>query len=284
MKDPYMDDLGLLLNELDGPDLDEINNAIFKDGKINRKTNLAKRCELSAKIKSSYRHSFNLTSSEHEPDWRKIVIETIKKLKIKLSEEEINSLSILELEGKVFIELIEKTIEKNPEMLDKLREEFIGELSRSIEDQQKKNEIIDSIKKMGRKEIMTLMQLGFLPAASSPIVAMLTGSILKGAFSLLGYNALQGIIMTIIIKYFGYWAGIKAALGIGTAGTIMTLSSYAGPVGIALGALLGLYILGDTSWSKVIPAVMVIGFWRMKVEYERKQKEKHEQGKCLLKS
>jgi len=277
MKDPYMDDLGLLLNELDGPDLDEINNAIFKDGKLKSETNLAKRLELSEKIKSSYRHSLNFTASEHEPEWRKIVIATIDKLGIKLNKDEIDSLTILELEGKVFIELIEETIEENPEMVDKLREEFIGELSRSIEDKLKNKEIIDSIKKMGRSEIMTLMKLGFLPAKASPIVAMFTGSILQGAFSLLGYNALQGIIMTIIIKYFGYWAGIKAALGIGTAGTIMTLSSYAGPVGIALGALLGLYILGDTSWSKVIPAVMVIGFWRMKVEYERKQKENKEQ-------
>jgi len=132
MKDPYDDELGKLLNELDGPDLNEINNAIFKDGDLRGETNQAKRLELSEKIKSSYRHSLNLIASEHEPEWRKIVIATIDKLGIKLNKDEIDSLTILELEGKIVEKLIEKILEKNPEIVDKLREEFIGDLSHSV--------------------------------------------------------------------------------------------------------------------------------------------------------
>jgi len=283
MKDPYEDDLGKLLNELDGPDLNEINNAIFKDGDLQGETNQAKRLELSEKIKSSYRHSLNLIASEHEPEWRKIVIATIDKLGIKLNKDEIDSLTILELEGKVIEKMIEKVLQENPGILNDVKSQMIEEISIKIKNEQILKQSVEIIKSLRGNELTGILSQVFNLAAPYVVEAAM-GSIPKMLFDLIGYGPSQKIILTILFRTFGFWAGIKGILGIGLPGMLMTAAKLAGPIGLAIDGIIVIYKLGDTAWRKVIPTVMAIGFWRLKVEYERKQKESQEQEKNLLNS
>ncbi len=144
MDDPYFDGLGNLLEVMERSEIDELYKAIFnKDNPSKYKTLTARREFVSEKIKGAYRHSLNITSREHEPDWKTICIEACKKIGAELPEGYEN-LSSHGIEIIYLTKMTDQYFEKNPDK----KKEFYNELINEIRKQTTNEVLIDSISKL----------------------------------------------------------------------------------------------------------------------------------------
>ncbi len=82
---------------------------------------------------------------------------------------------------------------------------------------------------------------------------------------MVGWNKIQVLILKFIIWKFGMWAGVKAGLGIGFGGTLIAIAGYAGPIGAVIESLILIYKIGDTAWRHILPAVAIVGIWRIRL-------------------
>ncbi|MGC9044606.1 MAG: hypothetical protein ACP5KG_12215, partial [Myxococcota bacterium] len=195
---------------------------------------------------------------------------------------DINDMDVEYIESLVINKILKETLEKDQKKAEDLSNFLINNIVNEVKDNIKRKEIkrqlMDLRSKVGNGQLI----LNLLSAAkfgqtissktisSSLLIHLLpniqiAGPIITSIGSLVGWNILQVILLKSIIGMFGYWAGAKAALGIGLGGFLMSITSTSvlGPISAAVAALILLYKLGDTNWKIIIPAVFIIGLLRL---------------------
>ena len=204
-----------------------------------------RRIFLNKKIRHAFGHMLvNPFRDWWEPDYRIIVEATAKKLNVHYEK----SMSLEQIEENILLEILEiakKTIikEHGKEAWNEIVQQAEAEIRESIAKGQIKGD-----------EALRLKAL-----SSGSIFAALIAGKLAG-FSL--YIVVNQLVFA-IARYLGI------PLTVGLAGPILgkTLAILLGPVGWLLGGIFTLIQIGDTSWKKVIPGIVIVAIYRRKIKF-----------------
>ncbi len=205
-----------------------------------------RRVFINMELRHSYGHTVvNFFREWWEPDYEDIVRDVARKLKIPVRDH----YKIEELEGKIVVEVIDSARERivkkeGPEAWKKIEEEADREIGRLIEEGNIPKEMLENLKKARSMGVMTALVAGKLAGFKLYIVA--------------------NQLFFSIARYLGLKVGVAVA------GPIIgkVLAFLLGPAGWILAGLLLVFDLGNTSWKKVIPAVVLTASMRGRLLYE----------------
>jgi uncharacterized protein YaaW (UPF0174 family) len=202
-----------------------------------------RRIFVSKEIRHNYGHSVrNLFREWYEPDYAEIVRATADKLKINIKEHH----TISEIEDRILAEVI-----------DLAKENIIKEYGQSA---------WDNIVKQVEQDIDDMISKGGLSAAVIENLKKARGA---GVIAVLIAGNLAGFSLYIILNqtFFAIARFIGLRIGVAVAGPIIggTVAFLLGPAGWLFAGLLLVFDLGDTSWKKTIPSVVIVASYRRKL-------------------
>jgi uncharacterized protein YaaW (UPF0174 family) len=206
----------------------------------------ARRHLINQELRHSYGHTIaNLLREWWEPDYPEIVRATAQKLKLPVRDhhtvEDLEQRIVLEIIDRAKAEIIKK---KGPEEWARIEREVEAEIDRLIREAKLLPTVIEQLK--------TIRGAG---VAAALVAGRLAGFALY-------------IVMNQFFFAIARWLGIR--VGVAVAGPIIghTLKILLGPAGWIVTAVLLVYDLGNTSWKKVIPAVVLVASLRGRLRFE----------------
>ncbi len=205
----------------------------------------ARREFLNKEIRHNYGHSVaNVFRDWWEPDYLEIVQGTAKKLDIKYS----YGMSVYQIEDLIIIEV-----------LDRAKKQIIKEKGQAA---------WDEIVKQAEEGLKEAVRGGIVKGDDA---SKLTAAAGGGWLALVLAGKLSGFALYIVANqlFFFIARSLGVSIGVTVAGPIIgkTLSFLLGPAGWLMGGFMIIYGLGDTSWKKVIPAVVMIAILRKQIMY-----------------
>lgn len=213
-------------------------DVIQQVGVIDRRTFVSK------EIRHNYGHTVaNMFREWYEPDYAEIVRATANELKIKVKDHH----TVSEIEDRILSEVI-----------DLAKENIIKEYGQAE---------WDKIVKQVEQDIDDMISKGGLSAA---VVESLKKARGAGVIAMLVAGNLAGFALYAVLNqtFFAIARFIGLRIGVATAGPIIggTVAFLLGPAGWLFAGLLLVFDLGNTSWKKTIPAVVVVASYRRKLE------------------
>lgn len=207
-----------------------------------------RRTLVSKEIRHNYGHTAaNMFREWYEPDYAEIVRATAEKLKINVKDHH----SVSDIEDRIL-----------SEVLDQAKENIIKEYGQAAWDDIEKQveQDIDEIIAKGYS------QQGFLLPGD---IEELKKARAAGIIAMLITGKLAGFALYAVLNqaFFAIARFIGLRVGVAVAGPIIggTVALLLGPAGWLLAGLLLVFDLGNTSWKKTIPSIVVVASYRRKL-------------------
>lgn len=198
---------------------------------------------VSKEIRHNYGHSVtNLFREWYEPDYAEIVRATAEKLKINIKDHH----TVSEIEDRILAEVV-----------DQAKENIIKEYGQAE---------WDKIVKQVELDIDEMISKGGL---SSSVIESLKKARGAGVMAMLISGNLAGFALYAVLNqtFFAIARFVGLRIGVAVAGPMIggTVAFLLGPAGWLFAGLLLVFDLGNTSWKKTIPAVVVVASYRRKL-------------------
>lgn len=202
-----------------------------------------RRTLVSREIRHNYGHTVaNMFREWYEPDYAEIVRATAEKLKINIKAHH----TVSDIEDRILAEVVEQAKENIIKEYGKAEwDKIVMQIEKSIDEMISKGDLTSPAMENLKK------------ARGAGFVAMLIAGNLSG-FAL--YAVLNQTFFA-IARFVGLRIGVAVA-GPMIGGTVAFLL---GPAGWLLAGLLLVFDMGNTSWKKTIPAVVVVASYRRKL-------------------
>lgn len=201
-----------------------------------------KRKFVSKEIRHNYGHTVpNMFREWYEPDYEEIVRATAEKLKLNIKAHH----SVGDIEDKILSEVI-----------DMAKANIIKEYGQAE---------WDKIVKQVEQDIDDMIAKGDL---SSTVIETLKKARGAGVVAMLIAGNLAGFALYAVLNqtFFAIARFVGLRIGVAVAGPMIggTVAFLLGPAGWLFAGLLLVFDLGNTSWKKTIPAVVVVASYRRK--------------------
>ena len=212
------------------------------NGEVTASANV-QRLFVNKEIRHNYGHSVaNLFREWYEPDYAEIVRATAEKLKISIKDHH----SVSDIEDRILSEVVDiakaKIIKEHGQAAwDEIEKEVEQDIDKMISKGDLSPDVIEQLKQARGAGVMALLVAGKL--AGFALYAVLNQAFFA------------------IVRFAGLRIGVAAA-GPVIGGAVALLL---GPAGFLLAGLLLAFDIGNTSWKKTIPAVVVIASYRRKL-------------------
>lgn len=199
-----------------------------------------------SEIRHCYGHTFaNVFRNEYEPDYGEIVRAVASKLKLRIPDGD----TITDIEHKIVVAVIENAKaqiikEKGQAAWDSIEADAEEEIRKRVAEGKFPKEVLDDLKKL----------------RGGMLLAALIGGRLAGI----------GLYLVANQIFFAIARNLGLRIGVAIAGPIIgrTLAFLLGPAGWVLGGIWLLYDFGNTSWRKVVPAVVIVAMLRARLQFE----------------
>ncbi len=201
-----------------------------------------RRTLVSKEIRHNYGHTvFNMFREWYEPDYVEIVRATASELDIKV----MDHYSVNYIEDQILSEVI-----------DRARKNIIKEHGQAA---------WDKIVKQVEQDIDEMISKGGLSSAVMESLKKARGA---GVVAMLISGNLAGFALYAVLNqtFFAIARFVGLRVGVAVAGPVIgtTVAFLLGPAGWLIAGLLLVFDLGNTSWKKTIPAVVIIASYRRK--------------------
>ena len=196
-------------------------------------------------LRHSYGHTFmNTVRDGYDPDYIDIVKATAKKIKVNVRDHH----TLEDMEDRIIVEVIDRLHEhiireEGEEAWHRIEHEVDQEIQRLIAEDMLPPSVADELKRLRAGALMASLLAGRLAGFALYMVA----------------NQI----------FFAIARALGIRVGVAVVGPIIgkTLAFLLGPAGWAMAVLWFAYDLGNTSWRKIIPAVVIVIALRRRMQF-----------------
>lgn len=258
----YDDELGAVLNKLHRNDLSTLATECLRrpSERVDGFSVEELRLYCSKHLRKAGGHSLvNQFREPHELDYAVIVRDASKVLGVKKDDDD----DVLMLERKILSKTVQRAVQR---LDDDEWASFKDEMVKQVRDKQLK----DAFRTLTRADTLTVLKVlatnpkafGSFSVASS---ALVVGPVVASIASVVGWNMLQAIVIQSLISTIGYYAALKAALGLGFWGGVVAVAGYATPITACLATAYGAHKAADVAYRLTVPSVLFIATKRLQL-------------------